>query len=120
MTRALIRIIRDENAAIEEAALRFKQAWRGQADADVVLTFSSPLQLFEVLSPKRWQLIETLQGMGAQSLRGLARALGRDVKRVHEDVHLLMDWSLITRDESGRFLVPYEVIHADFDLRAVA
>jgi predicted transcriptional regulator len=44
----------------------------------------------------------------------------RDVKRVHEDVRTLMQVGLIARTEEGAFHVPYEVIHADFDLRAVA
>ncbi|OLP61574.1 transcriptional regulator [Xaviernesmea oryzae] len=120
MTKALIRIVRDDAEALEDAAARFREAWAGRGDSQVVLTFSSPTQLFEVLSPKRWQLIETLQATGPQSLRALARALGRDVKRVHQDVHQLIDWSLIAHDEAGRVFVPFEVIHADFDLRAVA
>lgn len=51
----------------------------------------------------------------------LARELERDVKRVHEDVGELMKCAgLVARTEEGKFHVPYDVIHADFDLRAVA
>jgi predicted transcriptional regulator len=53
-------------------------------------------------------------------VRGLARNLGRDVKRVHEDVVRLMEYGLIERREDGKYFVPYDVIHADFDLHAVA
>ena len=31
-----------------------------------------------------------------------------------------MEYGLTTRDVDGKFYVPYDVIHADFDLRAVA
>ena len=62
---------------------------------------------------------EHLQGLGAVSLRGLARALGRDVKRVHEDVRILLDWGLVEWTPVRKLVVPYDVIHADFVLRAV-
>ena len=54
--------------------------------------------------------------MGAVSPRGLARALGRDVKR---DVGILLDWGLVEWTAGRKLMVPYDVIHADFDLRAV-
>ena len=88
--------------------------------AIATFTFSSPSQLFTVLSPKRWELIEHLQKIGPQSVRGLARSLERDVKRVHADVTGLIDWGIIERTEERKVCVPYDVIHADFDLRAVS
>ncbi|MGH8277541.1 MAG: hypothetical protein ACRETH_12690, partial [Steroidobacteraceae bacterium] len=69
---------------------------------------------------KRWELVERLQKLGPSSVRSLARDLERDVKRVHEDVRALMQYGLIARAEDGAFHVPYDVIHTDFDLRAVA
>lgn len=111
---------RGDGAVLGEAAKAFLEAWRsGESDGDV-FTFSSPTQLFSVLTPKRWALIERLQALGPSSLRGLARALERDVKRVHEDAAALLDWGLVHRTETGKLEVPYSVIHADFDLRAAA
>ena len=52
------------------------------------------------------------------SVRGLARSLERDVKRVHEDVGALIAVGLIERTERGKVHVPYAVIEADFALRA--
>ena len=74
--------------------------------------------LFRVLSPKRWELLERLQALGPSSLRGLARSLERDVKRVHEDVGTLIEVGLIEKAERGKIHVPYSVIEADFALRA--
>jgi predicted transcriptional regulator len=88
--------------------------------AGSTLEFESPAALFRVLSPKRWDLIERLQSIGPSSVRGLARELERDVKRVHEDVGELMGCGLVERTEGGKIHVPYDVIHADFNLRAVA
>jgi len=124
MKRAVIEIRRDRDArAILEAMGKgFVKSWNVGTASDPVATFafSSPAQLFSVISPKRWELIERLQTIGPASVRGLARSLGRDVKRVHDDVTGLIDWGIIERTEDGKVCVPYDVIHADFDLRAVA
>lgn len=51
-------------------------------------------------------------------MRGLARELMRDVKRVHEDVAVLIEVGLIEKTDSGKIHVPYAVIEADFALKA--
>jgi predicted transcriptional regulator len=51
-------------------------------------------------------------------VRGLARALDWDVKRVHEDVGALLEVGLIEKTAGGKIRVPYSVIEADFALRA--
>jgi len=120
MRVATIQIRKDDATILREAGAAFVGAWRtGKSESDV-FTFSSPAQLFSILSPRRWELIERLQALGAISLRGLARQLSRDVKRVHEDVAVLLDWGLIERTDDRKIVVPYGVIHADFDLRAAA
>jgi predicted transcriptional regulator len=120
MRKATIRIRRDTDAVLKEMGTRFVKTWKSGKPAGDVLTFESPAALFRALTPKRWELIERLQGLGPCSVRGLARALDRDVKRVHEDVMALIGHGLIARADDGRVRVPYDVIHADFDLRSVA
>ena len=124
MKRAVIQIRRDQDAKAALSAMgeNFVKAWNSGKTSDPIatFTFSSPAQLFTVLSPKRWELIEHLQKIGPQSVRGLARSLERDVKRVHEDVTGLIEWGIVERTEDGKVCVPYDVLHADFDLRAVA
>jgi predicted transcriptional regulator len=120
MTTATIRIQRDDETAIRQALDGFSEAWKSGVAHDHVFTFSSPEQLFTVLTPKRWTLIESLQKLGPSTYRNLAAALSRDVKRVHEDTAVLIEWKLIEINEEGRIHVPYDVIHADFDLRSVA
>ena len=51
-----------------------------------------------VLTGKREALLRHLHAQPAPSLRALARALGRDYKRVHEDVAALAAAGLIRRD----------------------
>jgi predicted transcriptional regulator len=85
-----------------------------------VFTFCSPAQVFSVISPKRWQLIERQQNLGKSTIRGLARSLERDVKRIHEDVTTMIEWRQVERGEDGLVHVPFSVIHAEFNLKAVA
>ena len=98
MKRAVIEIRRDRDtkAVLEAMGKDFTNAWNSGKANDPVATFafSSPAQLFSVISPKRWELIERLQTIGPASVRGLARSLGRDVKRVHDDVTGLIDWGI--------------------------
>jgi predicted transcriptional regulator len=120
MKTVTIRIRRNAKEALNEMAARFSKTWKsGKTDGDV-LQFESPKALFRVLSPKRWELVECLQGLGPVSIRGLARELRRDVKRVHDDVRLLLDFGLVARTDEGTVHVPYDVIRADFDIRAAA
>jgi len=120
MRAARIRIRKDTRDALHELGDVFVRAWKtGKAPGDI-FEFESPKALFRILSPKRWELVETLQAAGPSSLRGLARRLGRDVKRVHEDAAALIEYGLIERNDAGKVFVPYDVIHIDFDLRATA
>jgi predicted transcriptional regulator len=120
MKTATIRIHKNSDAALKAMGERFVKAWKSGKSGGTVLHFESPAALFRVLTPKRWELVERLQGLGPSSVRGLARELDRDVKRVHEDVGVLTEYGLVDRTGDGKVHVPYEVIHADFDLRAVA
>ena len=91
-----------------------------RSDGVDTFLFSSPAQMFTVLTPRRWELIERLQALGPISLRGLGRALLRDVKGLHGDVAILLNVGIVQRDSAGKLHVPYAVIHADFDLKAAA
>jgi predicted transcriptional regulator len=118
VSKAVLRIRRDADAALAEMGKRFTAAWKSRRSSAHVFAFESPAALFRVLTPKRWELVERLQALGPSSVRGLARALGRDVKRVHEDVVALIEVGLIEKTERGRIHVPFAVIEADFALRA--
>lgn len=76
--------------------------------------------MFEVFTANRWDMIQKLQGSGPLSVRGLARALGRDVRRVHDDVSVLLDWGIIERNDDNKVFAPYDHIHLSADIRAAA
>jgi len=95
MRSATIRIERDDTSAMTDARRQFLDAWsRGDYHQGEVFSFELPTALFRVLTPKRWELLERLQCDGPLGIRALARALERDVKRVHEDAQTLMELRL--------------------------
>jgi len=83
-----------------------------------VLNFESPGHFFGQLSEKRWEIVRAAQGKGELSVRELARAVGRDVKRVHEDVVILAALGMLERTESGGVICPYSSMHIDMYLKA--
>jgi predicted transcriptional regulator len=113
---ATIRIERDARSALARGARQFERAWRTRKDQGSDFSFESPGALFRSLTPARWAAIEQLQALGPSTLRGLARALGRDVKSVHRDVHALIEIGLMAKDAKGHVLVPFSRIRTEFEL----
>jgi predicted transcriptional regulator len=83
------------------------------------LAFETPGAFFGKLTERRWNLVHALQGQGVVSIRELGRRVGRDVKRVHEDVAILIELGLFERTETG-IVCPFKRIHIDFELAAAA
>jgi predicted transcriptional regulator len=97
MRNANIRIRRasDSIAAIREG---FLAAWDTGNYRGEHFDFESPAALFRILTPKRWELIERLQIEGPLGVRALARAVRRDVKRVHEDATALLGIGFVEKN----------------------
>ncbi len=82
------------------------------------ISFASPELLWKVLTAKRWEILKTLTGAGAVTIREAARRVGHDVKAVHGDVRALLDAGLLDKTDDGKIVFPYDAIHVDFLLRA--
>ena len=84
---------------------RVADAWRcaerGEKVDEDHLTFVSWEMLSKVMTPKRFALLRHLHRHPAVSVAALARSLGRDYKRVFEDVEVLTQASLIERGTDG-------------------
>lgn len=83
------------------------------------ISFASADLLWRTLTHKRWELLRAMTGQGAMSIRGLARAVGRDVKAVHGDVTALLLAGVIDRTETG-IIFPFDAVHVDFMLTKAA
>ena len=107
--------------SLEDMGGRFVEAWRraekGEAAPERHLSFDSFETLTRILTPKRLQLLRHLHGRPSASVAALARQVGRDYKRVHEDVEALSAAGLIERGQSGATLVaPYDAIQTTIAL----
>lgn len=100
---------------VEEMGQRFIAAWKraesGDHRVERHLSFDSFETLAKVLTPKRMQLLRHIHTRSSVSVAALARELGRDYKRVHEDVEALTRAGLLDRPDQGTAVVaPYDVI----------
>ena len=102
------------------AKVLFKQAVASQSYQGEFIDFATPDLFFSKLSEKRWQIVNALQGAGEVGVRELARRLGRDVKRVHEDTAALVALGLLEKTERRHLVCPFVDIHVDMHLRKAA
>ncbi len=107
----------DWRASLRAAA---RGAFAADAYQGETLNFETPTAFFARLTEKRWAMLHALQGAGEVAVRELARRLGRDVKRVHEDAGALVELGLIERTERGGLICPFEDIHVDMHLKRAA
>jgi len=103
MAKTEIEIGRGLRGVLADVATAWKAAEAGvPVDPSSKLCFVDWSALCSVLTPKRYELMRQLRLAPAAGIRALARTLGRDVKRVHEDVTALEELGLIRRDpETG-------------------
>lgn len=99
----------------DAVAKRVAEAWHRAALGETVreghLTFVSWEALAGVMTAKRLEMLRHLHQAPAASVAALARSLGRDYKRVHEDVEALAAAGLLERDGRG-VRVDYDEIRA--------
>jgi len=95
----------------EEATRRFIDAWhraeRGERFRERHLAFESWDALARVMTAKRLELLRYVRHHKVNSVRALAKALGRDYSNVHADVQALTAAGLIENAEHG--------LRADYD-----
>ncbi len=71
------------------------------ADAERHVGFETFELFARMMTPRRLELLRHVHRQPARSIRALAQALGRDYRRVHEDVEALSGAGLLDRNESG-------------------
>jgi predicted transcriptional regulator len=106
--------------SLRDAAARFVSAWhRAEKGKRVVpedrVTFVSWSALASVMSDKRHELLRHLHAHPEPGIRALSRALGRDYKRVYEDVKALKLVGLI-EESDGTLLADYDQIQTSIRL----
>jgi predicted transcriptional regulator len=89
--------------SLEEDAAAFLDAWHraepGGSIDETVLAFESWEALASVLTGERYRLLRHVHAHPEPSVSALARALGRQYRRVHADVAALEEAGLLDRSE---------------------
>jgi predicted transcriptional regulator len=96
---------------------RATAAFRGKKQG-ARISFASEDLLWKTLTPKRWALLKLMAGQGSMAIREIARRVGRDVRAVHSDIHVLLRAGILEKVAEGGVVFPYDAIHVDFLLRA--
>jgi predicted transcriptional regulator len=84
----------------------------GENVADNHLTFENWQTFARVMTANRLEPLRHVHRTPPRSVLALAPALGRDYKRVHENVEALVAAGLLDRDETG--------LHAEYDAIQIA
>jgi len=99
-------------SGLASARERFGQAMRGVPQSNRI-NFAQASDLTRMLTANRVQLLETMAGRDAMSVRAIADLVKRDVKAVHTDLSAMLGCGLLERTDEGlRF--PFDRIHVDF------
>ena len=79
--------------------------------------FESASSFFGKLTERRWNMIHALQSDGGDvGVRELARRLGRDPSRIHQDAAILIELGLLEKSDSGSLRCPFKDIQLDIHL----
>jgi predicted transcriptional regulator len=99
-------------ASLEDDGAAFVQAWRragrGERVDERVLAFESWKSLAKVMTEERYRLLRHVHAHPEPSVSALARALGRQYRRVHADVTAL--------EHAGSVHATTDTIRADIRL----
>ena len=110
--------------SLRDAARRVVEAWHRVERGEKVVpqdtvTFVTWSALAAVMTDKRHELLRHLRRNPSPSIRALSRALGRDYKRVYEDVQALADVGLVEIDGRG-LRAGYDEIQATIKMNDAA
>jgi predicted transcriptional regulator len=106
----------DPAAAKARVLDAIRRAEAGAVTEEHHVTFESWDGLARTLSGKRLELLRHLRQAPAPSVAQLARTLGRDYKRVHEDVEMLAAAGLLDRTAAGGVRARYDEIRTVISL----
>lgn len=100
-----------------EIARKLDTGWRPKQPVER-LYFDDLPTLLKYLTPKRFELLNTLHAMGHVSINALAKKLDLQYRNVYDDVKSLERLGLVEKDEENRLFVPWDTIDATFRLAA--
>jgi len=112
--RIALHVGEDFSTVANRVATAWHRAERGEDVHEHHVTFASWETLASVLTKKRYELLRYVRRHPVRSVAALARDIGRDYKRVYEDVEALTEIGLIERGDEVR--APYDQIQTTISI----
>jgi predicted transcriptional regulator len=117
------RILHIEISSPQAAMEAFAQTWerleRGEAVAPVEsIGFESLSEMLNTLTPRRWDLIQTVKRSGPTPIGDLDEAGAHDKIPSRTDVETLVDLGILEIDDRQRVVVPWDEIDLRVPLAA--
>jgi predicted transcriptional regulator len=101
--RTLTVRVASPNDAFDEITQRFEALDRGDIPEPLYqVTFQREEDLQRLLSAKNIQLLRTIARESPESIRALARSVGRDIRQVHDNLQELEAYGLVDLEDAGR------------------
>ena len=103
----------------KESVLDRAERWEQGEEVPHVVNFQDASRLQRILTPRRLELVRSLMEEPAESIRGLAARLDRDVRQVHDDLQILTEYRIVhLREEGGakKPHVPYDTVKIGVEL----
>lgn len=105
-------------ASREEISRRFVRTMETGKPAGTLISFESPALLWQMLTPRRWDILKAITGAGPVSISNIARRVGCDEKTVQGDVQALLGCGILSKTADGLVVFPFDKVHVDFMLEA--
>jgi len=103
----------------KESVLDRAERWEKGEKVRHVVNFQDASRLQRILTPRHLELARSLMDAPAESMRSLADRLGRDVRQVHDDLHILNEYRIVHfREEDGakKPYIPYDTVKIEVEL----
>lgn len=103
----------------KESVLDRAERWEQGEPVPHVVNFQDASRLQRILTPRRLELVQSLMGEPAESIRDLADRLDRDVRQVHDDLQILTEYRIVHFHEDGgakKPHVPYQTVTIEVEL----
>ena len=87
-------------------------------EADFHIDFEQAKLLFEMLTPKRMELVQELRKAGPMTIYALGKHLSRNYSNVHKDIKALRQLGLIELNKAMMVYVPWDSVNISFPLQS--
>ena len=116
---SVLQITSESDEAHRQAAIDRLDRWDAGEEVPHVINFQNPSDLRALLTDRRVELLRSIMTERPDSIRRLAERLNRDVKTVHNDLHVLAGYDIVHFEQAGRAkrpFVPYDSIEISLEI----